>query len=119
MVLVVEDDAPIRRLVAEILVDSGYGVEVAANAEEALGMCEKRVAREETIDLLLSDVIMPGMGGRELATRLRHLYPHLPVLFMSGYDEHSGIGGDEAVIIWKPFSASALARRVRAALDAR
>ena len=95
MVLVVEDEAPLRRLVVKIRTDSGYRVEAAANAEEAIALCEERAARRENINLLLSDVIMPGIDGRQLAARLRQISPGLPVLFMSGYDENSGVGGGE------------------------
>jgi CheY-like chemotaxis protein len=116
-VLLVDDEAPLRRVVGEILLDSGYRVELAASAEEALAKCEACAARAETIDLLLTDVVMPGMSGRELAIRVRSLLPHVPVLFMSGYEEHSGLGGGEPVIP-KPFTASALARRIREVLDA-
>jgi signal transduction histidine kinase len=115
-VLLVDDEAPLRRVVGEILLESGYRVELAASAEEALAKCEAWAAHEETIDLLLTDVVMPGMSGHELATRVRRLL-RVPVLFMSGYEEHSGLGGGDPMIR-KPFTASGLARRVREVLDA-
>ncbi len=116
-VLLVEDEAPLRRLVAEILEEAGYRVVAAANAEEAIARSEQAAAKNEGIDLLLSDVVMPGLGGPELLARLRMVTPAMPVLFMSGYEEVTSVGDEPAIA--KPFSASAIARRVRAVLDGR
>ncbi|MGI8672644.1 MAG: response regulator, partial [Luteitalea sp.] len=97
----------------------GYTVVQAATPERALAAVDEAIA---PIDLLLTDVIMPGMNGRDLAERLRARDPRLRVLFMSGYNSEvaSGRGllpADVALII-KPFSPTALAARVRAVLDA-
>ena len=117
LVLLVEDEALLRRVVGEILIAAGYRVAQAANGDEALAMFEDARQRNERIDVLLSDLVMPGMSGRELAMRLKRASPMLPVLFMSGYEERaSEVRGDEPVIA-KPFTASALARRVREVLD--
>ena len=117
LVLLVEDEALLRRVVGDILIAAGYRVARAANADEALAMFEDAQRRSERIDVLLSDVVMPGLSGRELAVRLKRASPGLPVLFMSGYEERaSEVRGDEPVIA-KPFTASALARRVREVLD--
>ncbi len=115
-ILLVEDEPMLRRIVSEVLVASGYSVCTAGNADEALQLCQERMSRGEPIDLLLSDVVMPGMSGRELSAKVRRLIPPVRVLLMSGYDEYTGVGGGEPVI-GKPFTASALARHVRDALD--
>jgi signal transduction histidine kinase/CheY-like chemotaxis protein len=115
-VLLVEDEPSLRRIVVEVLVDSGYRVRAAANAEEALRICDDAVSRNDPLDLLLSDVVMPGMGGRELAARVRSRCPRARVLLMSGYDEHPGLGQNEPMI-GKPFTAAALERRLREVLD--
>jgi len=117
-VLVVEDDAPVRSLVGGILKRFGYQTLLAAGAEEGLLLSRSHPGR---IDLLLTDVSMPGLNGRELAVHLIAERPEMKVLFMSGYS-----GGDmapdalldEAIhFIGKPFTPERVARRVRAALD--
>jgi PAS domain S-box-containing protein len=116
-VLVVEDEAPLRRLIREILGESGYDVIEASNGEEALRACEQRAARGEVIDLVVSDVVMPGMSGRRLAAHVREKWPKARVLLISGYDDDSAAAGGEP-LLGKPFTAQALARRVREVLDA-
>ena len=115
-ILLVEDEPMLRRIVSEVLVAFGYRVCTAGNADEALHVCRERASRGEPVDLLLSDVVMPGMSGRELSAHVRRLIPPVRVLLMSGYDEYAGVGGGEPVI-GKPFTADALARQVRDVLD--
>jgi DNA-binding NtrC family response regulator len=89
----------------------------AANAEEALLICERE---GERIDLILTDVVMPGLNGRELADRLKTLRPGIKVLFMSGHTDdmivHHGVLRKEAEFIQKPFSPDELAIKVREVL---
>jgi signal transduction histidine kinase len=115
-VLVVEDEEAVRRFAIESLQRHGYYVITAASGEEALTIAS---AHDGTIHLLLSDVVMPGMKGPELARRLKALRPGLRVLLMSGYaaDVVTGPGLDDAVLVTKPFSPASLARAVRNVLD--
>lgn len=118
-VLLVEDQEGIRELAREFLQRKGYKVLLAVDGDEAL-----RIAADQNdpIDLLVTDVVMPNIGGRELARRLTPLRPQMKVLFMSGYPD--GGMGDETVngdvrVLLKPFLLDALARTVRAVLDGR
>lgn len=119
-VLVVEDEQAVRKMVSRILTGHGYRMLTAANAKEALEVFGEHVG---TIDLIITDVVMPGMGGRKLIERLAQMAPESAwkVLYMSGYAEDAvveqGVRGDGAPLISKPFSASELARRVREVLD--
>jgi len=117
-ILVVEDETEVRKLVREVLEMKGYRVWDFGNAAEAIALCEKH---EEALDLLVTDVIMPGMSGRELARRLMILRPEMSVLYMSGYTDdaivHHGVLDKGTAFIQKPFSPEALARRVRDLLD--
>jgi len=117
-VLLVEDQEGIRDLVREFLKRKGYTVLHAVDGDDAL-----RIAGEhrDEIHLLVTDVVMPNIGGRELARRLIPLRPQMKVLFMSGYPELGSLG-DEAVnrnmpVLLKPFLLDALARKVRSILD--
>ena len=117
-ILLVEDDEPVRRLVHAVLQNCGYRLLDAANGVEALSTCEQS---EEPIHLLVTDIVMPGMSGRELANHLAALRPEIKVLFMSGYaDEaivHHGMPDADTTFIQKPFAPDALARKVRDVLD--
>jgi two-component system, cell cycle sensor histidine kinase and response regulator CckA len=117
-VLVVEDEDAVRRLTERILRTAGYRVLAASNGGEALLLCEKH---GDAIDLLLTDVVMPQMGGRDLSERLAKLSPGLRVLFTSGYTDeaivHHGALDHGTNFIGKPFSAAALTRKVREVLD--
>jgi len=118
-VLVVEDQAEVREYAAVALRAYGYQVMEAANAEEALLICERE---GERIDLILTDVVMPGLSGRELADRLKTLRPGVKVLFMSGHTDdimvHHGVLRKEAEFIHKPFGPAQLAMKVREILMA-
>jgi CheY-like chemotaxis protein len=119
-VVVVEDDPSVRELVRLMLGDCGYVVLTAADADAAVGLCAEH---PDGVDLLLTDVVMPDVGGRVLAERLTALFPALRVLFMSGYSDEAvfrhGIIRPDTAFIEKPFSQAALARKVREVLDSR
>jgi len=118
-VLVAEDEEAVRALARQVLEIYGYHVLEAANGGAALLICERH---KEPIDLLITDVVMPEMSGRELADRLAQLRPDMKVLFMSGYTDnaivHQGVLDEGANFIQKPFPTEALARKVRNVLDA-
>jgi DNA-binding response OmpR family regulator len=119
-VLVVEDDPAVRAVVVRALRERGYRVLVAANGGEVRNLDDEQVAG---LRLLLTDVIMPGVSGREVAEGLRRRCPGLPVLYMSGYtnDVFAEGGGpnDGAAFLGKPFTAPVLLGRVRELLDKR
>ena len=117
-VLVVEDERALRDMVARILGASGYRVVTAADADEALREYEQNA---DTVDMVLTDVVMPGLSGFELARRLDQLRPGLAVLFMSGYTDdsiaHHGVVDESTPLLVKPFSADDLTGMVRQVLD--
>jgi len=117
-ILLVEDEEAVRNLAQRVLVAAGYGVVPAANGVQALQRCAEA---RTTIKLLLTDVVMPGMNGRELSDRLLQLCPDIKVLYMSGYSHdviaERGALGEGMELLEKPFSADALLRAVRDALD--
>jgi PAS domain S-box-containing protein len=111
-VLVVEDQPEVRNLACRILRTGGYNVTAAANGDEALRLAE---SPDLAIDLLLTDIVMPGMTGPELAARLRAGRPGLKVLFMSGYsdaDPADGLAGGGRPHLQKPFSPAQLSAKV-------
>jgi len=117
-ILVVDDEPAVRRWVAEALRSDGYRVLEAQGASEALSICQSPA---EPVDLLLADVMMPGMNGVELASRLQKVRPRLKVLFMSGFAEVPELsvpGRPVAELIRKPFSFRELAARVQTVLSA-
>jgi two-component system cell cycle sensor histidine kinase/response regulator CckA len=115
-VLVAEDEETIRRLVGEVLGRSGYKVFAASNADEALRLLEEHGA---AIDLLLTDVVMPGMSGPDLARAASRLQPSLRVLFTSGYtsEPDEAFDNPDVSFIGKPFSPQALVAKVQEVLD--
>ncbi|HEY6176828.1 MAG TPA: response regulator, partial [Kofleriaceae bacterium] len=118
-VLVVEDEPAVRRAVQRSLERLGYRVVVANDGEDALRMVESLAG----IDLLLSDVVMPGIDGPELACRLRERWPQLPVLFVTGYSAdrlaRSGAVGPHDRVLEKPYQLAELAQTIRQMLAAR
>jgi len=117
-VLLVEDEKLVRDLIERVLVGEGYTVESAASPAEALADHDP-----ETFDLLLSDVVMPGISGPELAARLRTKNPRLAVLYISGYNETAvagyGVLGHAVDLLQKPFTPTLLKERVRSVLQQR
>jgi CheY-like chemotaxis protein len=117
-ILLVEDEEIVRSLAQQVLEGCGYTVIEAGNGAEALSLCEKTDCQ---IDLLMTDVVMPQMGGRELVERFVHIYPQTQILFTSGYtdDEVVRYGVVEAGtnFIQKPFTPHGLALKVREILD--
>lgn len=118
-ILIVEDEAAVRDIARSVLESFGYSVIVAENGNAALRILQ---AIESRVQLLLTDVIMPEMGGRHLADEVRKLHPELPILFMSGHtdDTLSDLALSECrdAFIQKPFTPSGLVQRIRALLDA-
>jgi PAS domain S-box-containing protein len=116
-VLIVEDEATVRRLAASVLRGVGYQVQEARDAMEALSLIEAR----QPFDLVVTDVIMPKMSGKELYDKMKVIAPRIKVLFMSGYTDdalaHHGVLGPELSFLEKPFSPAGLARKVREVID--
>ncbi|WP_162236342.1 GAF domain-containing hybrid sensor histidine kinase/response regulator [Sphingomonas sp. Leaf23] len=117
-VLVVEDESRVRSFSVEVLRDLGYAVLHASNGPEALALLEQGVR----VTLLFTDVVMPGMTGRELADRALAMRPGLRVLYTTGYTRnavvHNGVLDPGTRLLPKPFGVDELARKVREALDA-
>jgi CheY-like chemotaxis protein len=118
VLLLVEDEDGVRVLARHILQSCGYTVLEARDGVDALRVAGQHVGR---IDLVMTDVVMPRLGGREVAEQMTKLYPAVKVLFLSGYTEDSvvrhGILQGEVEFLQKPFSPGALAQKVREVLD--
>jgi two-component system, cell cycle sensor histidine kinase and response regulator CckA len=118
-ILVVEDDPRLRRLAERSLARLGYTVLLAATSDEALAFAS---SHDQPIHLLLTDVVMPDMGGAALAAKIAEVRPGITVLFCSGYTEaaiaHHGVLDSGVAFLHKPFTPDALARKVRDVLDA-
>ena len=118
-VLLVEDEPSVRNLAHHLLHQQGYKVLEATNGEEALRVNQEHVG--ETIHLLLTDVVMPQMGGKELADQLKILRPGIKVLYASGYTDdaivHHGVLEPGTHFLQKPFSLKTLSHKVREVLD--
>jgi signal transduction histidine kinase len=116
-ILVVEDHEGLREYSAGILRELGYNVLEAADGETGLGLLDK----EPNIDLVFTDVVLPGMNGREFADRALEMRPHLKVLFTTGYTRnaivHDGRLDDGVALVTKPFTFAAIASKVRTVLD--
>ncbi len=117
-VLVVEDEASVRALTSRILRGHGYRVLHAANGIEALEIAQKY---EGAIHLLITDVVMPGMGGKALVSQLKTIRPETKVLYVSGYTDnaivHHGILDSGVAFLQKPFTVDGLVRKARAVMD--
>ncbi len=118
-ILLVEDEEDVRILTARMLQIQGYKVIEAALADEALVTAARLTA---PIDLLLTDVVMPKMGGPELAERLRKIWPDLKVLYMSGYAPdvlmaHANVDSEDVAFIAKPFTLEKITHKIRDILD--
>jgi two-component system, cell cycle sensor histidine kinase and response regulator CckA len=117
-ILLVEDDAQVRELTRTVLESRGYHVLEVEDSLKVVGLC---ATHSGPIDLLLTDVIMPGLGGSELAVRVAKQRPGIKVLFMSGYTDnaaiHSGALAYGSFFLQKPFTPSSLASKVREILD--
>ena len=117
--LVTEDEEQVRQMIRMILEMNGYQVLEARGGDEALAIFKEH---EDQIDLVVTDVVMPQMSGRELAHALEVLHPGIKVLYMSGYTDDAivrhGLLGREIAFIQKPFTPAALTRKVREVLDA-
>ncbi len=113
-ILLAEDEEPVRRLTRDILTGLGYTVLTAIDGIDALQVMKEH---DGPIHLLITDVVMPRMGGPELAHRLVELVPGIGVLFLSGYAAdaiaHQGVLGEEPAFMQKPFTPDALARKTR------
>ena len=122
-VMLVEDEPAVRRLTRRILENAGYQVIVAANGDDAETLFADQVKSQRSVDLLVTDIIMPRCGGPELFRRLQLLAPELRVLYMSGYTNQSSAKQAEIdaglPFVQKPFTAAEIERRVREALRRR
>jgi hypothetical protein len=119
-VLVVDDEPEFREMVRQLLEGLGYAVLMASGGLEALEIAEQE---ERPIHLVLTDVVMPGMNGRELADKISVTLPDSKTLYMSGYMDdaivHSGLSGGELAFLQKPFTREDLAYKIREILDGR
>jgi len=112
-VLLVEDEESVRQLVRELLEAQGYKILEAQDGQQALSIADTH----PDIDLLITDVVMPGMSGRELSARLCASHPHTKLLYLSGYTEdaivHEGVLDPGTAFLQKPFTLQTLSRKVR------
>jgi DNA-binding NtrC family response regulator len=114
-ILFVEDEAFVREVTGEVLRSAGYQVLTAKDAAEATGVYDERSAE---VELLITDLVLPGENGRALAGRLQGKNPELNVLLITGYGEQMGLPGwNEEECLAKPFSQEMLLQRVRKVLD--
>lgn len=117
-ILLVEDQIAIREVASVYLAGLGYNVLAAPDGEAALRIAE---TQQKQIDLVVTDIVMPNMGGQELATHITRLYPNAKILYMSGYPDfavrHSEDVAEHAEVLQKPFSLKSLASKARSLLD--
>jgi two-component system cell cycle sensor histidine kinase/response regulator CckA len=120
VILIAEDEPMVRNIMARTLRDCGYGVLEAADGRQALELVESRRGR---VSLIVADVVMPDLGGREMASRVAQRWPDVPVLFTSGYTGldvvRRGLLEEGREFVQKPLAPEALARKVREMVDAR
>jgi two-component system, cell cycle sensor histidine kinase and response regulator CckA len=120
VILIAEDEPMVRSIMARSLRDLGYGVLEAADGRQALELVDTRRGR---VTLIVADVVMPDMGGREMATRLAERWPDVPVLFTSGYTGldvvRRGLLEEGREFLQKPLAPEELARKVREMVDAK
>ncbi|HHN46185.1 MAG TPA: response regulator, partial [Planctomycetes bacterium] len=113
-----EDDANVRTFIRDVLGGAGYGVVEALSGTEAAAIC---AGTDRRIDLVLTDVVLPGMSGKELAAMIERKHPGIAVLFMSGYTDnaivHHGVLDPGVAFIEKPFSPDALLLKVHEMLE--
>jgi len=118
-ILVVEDEPPLRSLATTVLREQGYTVMAASNGIEALSLLSERPALKP--HMILTDVVMPQMGGRDLVAKLRQATPALKVLYTSGYTRdvliQEGVEEENTAFLQKPYTPTTLARRIRELLD--
>ena len=116
-ILIAEDEEALREAICDYMSSLGYTVFTASSGKEALSAASEH---EGHIDLLITDVVMPGMSGRELSQMMGSLYPNLKSIYMSGYTDDAvlrrGIERMDATFLQKPFSLSTIARKVRETL---
>ncbi len=117
-ILLVEDDDSVRQMVREVLVHYGYTVLEARNGREAVDLCGRHPG---AVHMMLTDVVMPGMSGKELSEKVTPLQPEMKVLFMSGYTSDAILQREVldpgVAFIQKPFAVASLARKTREVLD--
>jgi two-component system cell cycle sensor histidine kinase/response regulator CckA len=120
VVLIAEDEPMVRNIMARTLRECGYSVLEAGSGQEALDLLERET---RPVRLIVADVVMSDMGGREMASRVAQRWPQLPVLFTSGYTGldvvRRGLLEEGREFLQKPLAPETLARRVRELIDAR
>jgi len=118
-ILLVEDDENVRRMAAQMLKMLGYAVFAPSSPLDALAICEEA---DQPIDCVVTDVIMPGMSGRELVEAIRVLRPGIKALYMSGYTSdviaHHGVLDEGVPFIQKPFDMNAIHKKIQEAMAA-
>jgi two-component system cell cycle sensor histidine kinase/response regulator CckA len=118
-VLIIEDEERLRALACLVLRAAGYNVLEAARGDLALQVADRH---QGAIDLVLTDMVMPGLSGQQVADRVRLRFPHVRVLYMSGYTDdvilRNGMAVGEVAFLEKPFTPAGLTRKVREVLDA-
>ena len=117
-ILLVEDEEAVRTMISRVLRGNGYRVLEACQGKEAIEVCQKH---QGIIHLMVTDVIMPQMSGRELAERMSSVRPEMKVLFMSGYPDnaivHHGVLDAGTAFLQKPFTLTALENKIREVLE--